>query len=185
MFDIGSGELLLILIAVLVFFGPKKMPELARSVGRGVREFKRAQREFTDQINQAFSDEETRQRGNVPRRATPRVETPMATVDEPVIAPPLVVPAPAIDGESTADVPVTNVAVGGTEPAIDDAAPAADSATATVLNESPADADLPEETSPPTPASMDAPRPATPATEPPPQTVRRTDERRERENREV
>jgi len=76
MFDIGGGELLLILIAVLVFFGPKKLPELARSVGRGMREFKRAQREFTDQINTAFSEEEGRQRGNIARRPIPRVEPP-------------------------------------------------------------------------------------------------------------
>ena len=76
MFDIGGGELLLILIAVLVFFGPKKLPDLARSVGRGMREFKRAQREFTDQINTAFSEEEGRQRGNIARRPVPRVEPP-------------------------------------------------------------------------------------------------------------
>jgi TatA/E family protein of Tat protein translocase len=57
MFDLGGGELLLIVLAVLVLFGPKKLPELAQSLGRGMREFKRAQREFTEQINQAVSDE--------------------------------------------------------------------------------------------------------------------------------
>lgn len=60
MFDIGGGELLLILIFVLVAFGPKKIPELSRSLGRGIREFKKAQREFTDQINTAFVEEEMR-----------------------------------------------------------------------------------------------------------------------------
>ncbi|MBS1912505.1 MAG: twin-arginine translocase TatA/TatE family subunit [Bacteroidetes bacterium] len=61
MFDIGSGELLLILIVVLIAFGPRKLPELAQSLGRGIREFKKAQREFTDQINTAIQQEERRQ----------------------------------------------------------------------------------------------------------------------------
>lgn len=58
MFDIGGGELLLILIFVLITFGPKKLPELAQSLGRGLREFKRAQREFTEQINSAIEMEQ-------------------------------------------------------------------------------------------------------------------------------
>lgn len=68
MFDIGGGELLLILIFVLVAFGPKKIPELSRSLGRGIREFKKAQREFTDQINSAFAEEELRSQ-RMPRPA--------------------------------------------------------------------------------------------------------------------
>ncbi len=39
---IGSGELIVILLLVLVLFGGKKLPELARSLGLGIREFKRA-----------------------------------------------------------------------------------------------------------------------------------------------
>jgi TatA/E family protein of Tat protein translocase len=68
MFDIGAGELLLILIFVLVFFGPKKIPELSRSLGRGIREFKKAQREFADHINTAFAEEEMRSQ-RMPRPA--------------------------------------------------------------------------------------------------------------------
>lgn len=37
---IGTGEILLILIIVLVLFGPKKLPELARAVGKSVKEYK-------------------------------------------------------------------------------------------------------------------------------------------------
>jgi TatA/E family protein of Tat protein translocase len=58
MFDIGTGELLLIVIFVLVFFGPKKLPELAQSMGRGMREFRKAQQEFSNHINSAFEDEQ-------------------------------------------------------------------------------------------------------------------------------
>ena len=37
---IGTGEILIILIIVLVLFGPKKLPELARAVGKSVREYR-------------------------------------------------------------------------------------------------------------------------------------------------
>lgn len=39
---IGTGELIVILCVVLILFGGKKLPELARSIGLGIREFKRA-----------------------------------------------------------------------------------------------------------------------------------------------
>ncbi len=42
MFDIGPEKLLVILAIALVFLGPKKLPEMARSIGKGVREFRNA-----------------------------------------------------------------------------------------------------------------------------------------------
>lgn len=72
MFDIGGGELLLILIVVLVAFGPKKLPELAQSLGRGIREFKRAQRDFAEQINTAIEVEHRKQTRTVSRDDAPR-----------------------------------------------------------------------------------------------------------------
>jgi sec-independent protein translocase protein TatA len=70
MFDIGGGELLLILLVVMLMFGPKKLPELMQGLGKGMREFKKAQREFTDQINNAFEDE---QRNSYRRNENDRV----------------------------------------------------------------------------------------------------------------
>ena len=58
MFDLGGGELLLIIVFVLIFFGPKKLPEFAQSMGRGMREFRKAQQEFSQHINTAFEDEQ-------------------------------------------------------------------------------------------------------------------------------
>jgi TatA/E family protein of Tat protein translocase len=44
--SVGTTELLVILIAALVLFGPRKLPELSRSLGKGLGEFKRASDEF-------------------------------------------------------------------------------------------------------------------------------------------
>jgi len=40
--NVGSGELLVILLVILVLFGGKKIPEIAQGVGKGIREFKKA-----------------------------------------------------------------------------------------------------------------------------------------------
>lgn len=42
MFGIGTQELVLILVLALVIFGPKKLPEIGKAVGSGMKEFKRA-----------------------------------------------------------------------------------------------------------------------------------------------
>jgi sec-independent protein translocase protein TatA len=47
---IGSGELILILLVFLVLFGAKKIPELARSLGKGIREFKNATKELEEEL---------------------------------------------------------------------------------------------------------------------------------------
>ncbi|EAT16482.1 twin-arginine translocase TatA/TatE family subunit [Desulfuromonas acetoxidans] len=53
MFGIGMPELLVILVIALIFIGPGKLPEVARSLGRGMREFRRA----THDIKQTFDVE--------------------------------------------------------------------------------------------------------------------------------
>ena len=51
MFNIGPSELILVLILALVVFGPSKIPEIGRSLGSGIREFKRASQEMSSQMN--------------------------------------------------------------------------------------------------------------------------------------
>jgi sec-independent protein translocase protein TatA len=48
--DLGGGELMLIMVVILIFFGANKIPELARGLGKGIREFKDASREIRSEI---------------------------------------------------------------------------------------------------------------------------------------
>ena len=58
MFGIGMPELLLLLAIALIVIGPKKLPDLAKSLGRAMREFKKATHEFKEsiQIDEDLSD---------------------------------------------------------------------------------------------------------------------------------
>ncbi|MFN3850287.1 MAG: twin-arginine translocase TatA/TatE family subunit [Spirosomataceae bacterium] len=53
MFGLGTTEIMLILFVILLFFGSKKLPELARGLGKGIGEFKKATSEVKDTINSA------------------------------------------------------------------------------------------------------------------------------------
>jgi len=50
MFGIGIPELIVIFIVALLVFGPKKLPELGKALGRGLAEFKRATEEIKEEI---------------------------------------------------------------------------------------------------------------------------------------
>ncbi len=50
MFDIGFQELILILVVALLVFGPRRLPELGRALGRAMREFRRATEEFRSTV---------------------------------------------------------------------------------------------------------------------------------------
>lgn len=53
MFGIGAGEFVLILIAGLILFGPSKLPELGRSLGKVLKEFRKAQAAFTATLEES------------------------------------------------------------------------------------------------------------------------------------
>ncbi|MDR6563002.1 MULTISPECIES: twin-arginine translocase TatA/TatE family subunit [unclassified Arcicella] len=56
-FNMGGPELILVGLAVLLFFGGKKLPELMKGLGKGIKEFKEAQKDVTDQITKGLEDD--------------------------------------------------------------------------------------------------------------------------------
>ncbi|HEY0108338.1 MAG TPA: twin-arginine translocase TatA/TatE family subunit [Fibrella sp.] len=53
---LGGQEMLLIFLALLLFFGAKKLPELARGLGKGIREFKDATKDVRENIEDGLKD---------------------------------------------------------------------------------------------------------------------------------
>ena len=53
---LGPWEIILILAVVLVLFGAKKLPELAKGMGQGIKEFKKASRGVNDELERAMDD---------------------------------------------------------------------------------------------------------------------------------
>ena len=53
---LGGWEWLIVILAVLLLFGAKKIPELAKGLGTGIKEFKKATREVTDEIQNASAE---------------------------------------------------------------------------------------------------------------------------------
>lgn len=54
---LGWPEIIGILVVILVLFGAKKLPELARGLGQGIKEFKKATREVQDDLQRAIEEE--------------------------------------------------------------------------------------------------------------------------------
>ena len=50
--NLGMMEILLIGVALLIFFGPSRLPELSKSLGKSIQEFKKAGKELTDTVKQ-------------------------------------------------------------------------------------------------------------------------------------
>ncbi len=81
---IGPGEIAIILVIALLIFGPKKLPELGKGLGRGMRDFKRA---VSGDDDDERKEEETKTKAEIP---------PTAVVEAPIVQAPVVAtPAPA------------------------------------------------------------------------------------------
>ncbi len=71
MFGIGMPELLLILALALIVIGPKKLPDIAKALGRGLGEFRKATEEFKNTINTEAQTNEAREQIEKAGKLTP------------------------------------------------------------------------------------------------------------------
>jgi sec-independent protein translocase protein TatA len=76
--SIGMPELIIIFVIALIIFGPRKLPELGRSLGKSINEFKRASNELKSTLDEEIRLEESRtaerQRAPEPARSYPADE---------------------------------------------------------------------------------------------------------------
>jgi len=110
MFGLGFGEIVIILVLALVLLGPQKLPEVAKQLGKGLRDFKKASDDLKGQFEKEFYAEERRaERARVapptasaPVAAAPPGPVPVASADNvpgldaALAEPPAVVPAPPV-----------------------------------------------------------------------------------------
>lgn len=97
----GGGEILIILVVMLLLFGSKKLPQMARSMGRAMEEFRRASREVTDEIMRADLKDEPKPALQPRALASTDPETPDAD-NEPESAPSAPqAPAQAVNRDET------------------------------------------------------------------------------------
>ena len=74
--SIGMPELIIILVIALIIFGPRKLPELGRSLGRSINEFKKASNELRSTLEEEIRVEDQKERATAAASATPPAATP-------------------------------------------------------------------------------------------------------------
>ena len=77
---LGWGEVVLILAVVLLLFGARKVPELARGLGQGIKEFKKATRDVQEDIQRAIEEEPSHE---PPRRVPEKPQAPESAASGP------------------------------------------------------------------------------------------------------
>ena len=82
--NFGGPDLIVILLIVLVLFGAKKLPELAKGMGQAVREFQKAKDEFNDELHNAGKSDTAAKAPAATVPTTPRLEN---APSEPVVRP--------------------------------------------------------------------------------------------------
>ncbi|MDB4967703.1 MAG: putative Sec-independent protein translocase protein TatB [Myxococcales bacterium] len=111
MFGLGMGELVVILAIALIFLGPKRLPDVATTLGKAIRSFRKATRDLTDQLQ---IDDDVKK---------PLRELQSALRDEPPPHPPLAVmqgPPPAHEGIQPVPVATGNLPAGTAAPPLAD-----------------------------------------------------------------
>ena len=87
--SIGMPELIIIFVIALIIFGPRKLPELGRSLGKSLAEFKRASNELKSTLEEEIRLDDQRASTEAAKAATPTTITPIPEIsplEEPVVA---------------------------------------------------------------------------------------------------
>lgn len=136
MFGIGFQEMLIILVVVLIFFGPKRLPDLAKSLGKGIAEFKKASEEVRKGIEDAVKEESEAEPPTPPGDLSSYGKAPgsASAPEEPVRTE----PAPPVDAPSPAGGAPTGVAPAETAPPTGASAASDGVAPGTATGETPA-----------------------------------------------
>lgn len=116
MFGIGMTEMIVIAALALIVLGPKKLPDLARSLGRGFAEFKRATNELKSTIDMEMKAEDERYNRELQAKGEKKIpdnadealsrleeEEPASVDTETVVADPVVEPASVATAEATGE----------------------------------------------------------------------------------
>lgn len=60
MFNIGPAEMIVILVIALIVFGPKRLPEIGRTVGRSLQQFREATKDVRQEVKEALTEADVR-----------------------------------------------------------------------------------------------------------------------------
>jgi TatA/E family protein of Tat protein translocase len=126
--NIGAPELIIILVIALLILGPGKLPEVGASLGKSIREFRRASTDLQESVNVNVDTSPLPAAAPAtPIAAAPIVAAPLAPAPAPVADAAPVAPAPSPVAPAPIDVPAGGLADGPAAPP--PAAPASDSTT--------------------------------------------------------
>ncbi|MCB0395847.1 MAG: twin-arginine translocase TatA/TatE family subunit [Flavobacteriales bacterium] len=70
-FNLGGGEIVVIMLVILLFFGAKRIPELARGLGKGMREFKNAANDIQREIQQSTNIDQDKKKDDARKNDEP------------------------------------------------------------------------------------------------------------------
>lgn len=98
--SLGPAEILVVLVIALLVFGPNKMPDIARQVGKGMREFKRVQQHLKSELRDVVSE------FDAPSSGTPTVDVDPVPMLPPKDDPVAETPAPPVPASDSNAEPV-------------------------------------------------------------------------------
>lgn len=85
MFGLGAGEVILVLVIALVLLGPKRLPELATNIGKGMREFNRARQGLFDSIERPITEVQREVAQTTTASASPTAQTEIKVALQPSV----------------------------------------------------------------------------------------------------